>query len=106
MNYRQPTILDRLSDSAILKKIERQPKSTAGFKQLVRELGLHGAARQELSERLQRLINSGQLVQIDSDRYAIPKAAASKNVLVGKAEHASRWLRFCHSRCRYPRPAP
>jgi ribonuclease R len=84
LNYRQPTILDRLSDSAILKKIERQPKSTAGFKQLVRELGVHGAARQELSERLQRLINSGQLVQIDSDRYAIPKAAASKNVLVGK----------------------
>ena len=82
--HRQPTILDRFSDSAILKKIERQPKSTAGFKQLVRELGLHGAARQELSERLQRLINSGQLVQIDSDRYAIPKAAASKNVLVGK----------------------
>jgi ribonuclease R len=84
LNYRQPTILDKLSDSAILKKIERQSKSTAGFKQLVRELGLHGAARQELSERLQRLINSGQLVHIDSDRYAIPKAAASKNVLVGK----------------------
>jgi ribonuclease R len=76
--------LDRLSDSAILKKIERQPKSTAGFKQLVRELGLHGAARQELSERLQSLVKSGQLVQIDSERYAIPKAAASKNVLVGK----------------------
>jgi len=76
--------LDRLSDSAILKKIERQSKSTAGFKQLVRELGLHGAARQELSQRLQRLINSGQLVQIDSDRYAIPKAATSKNVLVGR----------------------
>jgi len=76
--------LDRLSDSAILKKIERQPKSTAGFKQLVRELGLHGGARQELSERLQSLVNGGQLIQVDSDRYAIPKAAAGKNVLVGK----------------------
>ena len=78
------TILDKLSDPAILKKIERQPKGTAGFKQLVRELGLHGAARRELSERLQRLVSSGQLIQVDSDRYAIPKAAASKNVLVGK----------------------
>jgi ribonuclease R len=76
--------LDRLSDSAILKKIERQPKSTAGFKQLVRELGLHGTARQQLSEHLQRLVSSGQLIQVDSDRYAIPKAAANKNVLVGK----------------------
>jgi len=76
--------LDRLSDSAILKKIERQPKGSAGFKQLVRELGLHGAARQELSERLQNLVSSGQLIQVDSDRYTIPKAAAGKNVLVGK----------------------
>ena len=34
-----------LSDSAILKHIARQPKRSAGFKQLVRELGLHGEAR-------------------------------------------------------------
>jgi ribonuclease R len=80
----QSTILDKLSDSAILKKIERQPKGSAGFKQLVRELGLHGAARNELSDRLQRLVSSGQLIQVDSDRYAIPKAATSKNVLVGR----------------------
>jgi len=76
--------LDRLSDSDILKKIERQPKGTAGFKQLVREMGLHGSARQKLSDRLQSLVSSGQLIQVDSDRYAIPKAAAGKNVLVGK----------------------
>jgi ribonuclease R len=76
--------VDRLSDSALLKKIERQPKGSAGFKQLVRELGLHGTARQELSELLQRLVSSGQLIQVDSDRYAIPKAAAGKNAVVGK----------------------
>jgi ribonuclease R len=78
------TNLDRLSDPSILKKIERQPKRTAGFKQLVRELGLHGAARGELSERLQNLVSRGQLVQVDSDRYAIPQPATSKNVLVGR----------------------
>jgi ribonuclease R len=83
-SYKLSTILDRLSDSAILKKIERQPKSTAGFKQLVRELGLHGAQRQALSDHLQSLVSSGQLIEIDSGRYAIPKAAASKNSLVGK----------------------
>jgi ribonuclease R len=76
--------LDRLSDSAILKKIERQPKGTAGFKQLVRELGLHGDARQQLSDRLKRLVSSNQLIEVESGRYAIPKAAAGKNVLVGK----------------------
>src|SRR5437899_1364929 len=73
-----------ISESAILKKIERQPKHTAGYKQLVRELGLHGEGRRELNERLKRLVASKQLVQVDSDRYAIPGAATGKNVLVGR----------------------
>ena len=73
-----------ISDSAILKKIEHQPKRTAGFKQLVREMGIHGEARRELSERLKHLVSSKQLVQVDSDRYAIPQAAAGKNLIVGQ----------------------
>src|SRR6266550_7097682 len=73
-----------LSDSAILKKIERQPKRTAGFKQLVRELGVHGDERQDLHDRLDRLARSGQLLKQDSDRYAIPQAAAGKNLIVGR----------------------
>jgi ribonuclease R len=73
-----------LSDSTILKKIERQPKRSAGFKQLVREFGLHGEERRELSERLQKLVKSGQLQQVDSDRYAIPQAASGKNIVVGR----------------------
>jgi len=78
-------ITDMLSESAILKKIERQPKRTAGFKQLVRELGLHGEARHELSEKLQGLVAGGQLIQVDSSHYAIPQAATTgKDVIVGK----------------------
>lgn len=73
-----------LSDSAILKLIARQPKRTAGFKQLVRELGLHGDQRRELNEHLQKLVSSGALIPIDSDRYALPQAAADKNVVVGR----------------------
>jgi ribonuclease R len=73
-----------ISESNILKKIERQPKHIAGYKQLVRELGLHGEARRELNERLKRLVASKQLVQVDSDRYAIPQAAIGKNVVVGR----------------------
>src|SRR3977135_2362513 len=73
-----------ISDSSILKKIERQPKRTAGFKQMVRELGVRGDGRRELSERLQRLVASGQLVQVDSDRYAIPQAVGGKNLAVGR----------------------
>jgi len=75
-----------LSDSIILNKIQRQPKQTAGYKQLMRELGLHGDQRKELSGRLQKMISAGQLVKMDSDRYAIPQAAAasSKNLIAGK----------------------
>src|SRR6266849_1881683 len=73
-----------LSDSAILKKIERQPKRSAGFKQMVRELGIHGDARRELLERLKHLVASGQLQQVDSDRYAIPQPVAGKNMAVGR----------------------
>ena len=53
-----------LSDSAILKKIERQPKRTAGFKQLLRELGVHGDARRELFERLKQMVAAGLLQQM------------------------------------------
>ncbi|PYX07984.1 MAG: ribonuclease R [Acidobacteria bacterium] len=73
-----------LPDSTILKKIERQPKHTAGFKQLVRELGLHGDERRELHDRLSHLVGGGQLLKLDSDRYAIPQVAAGKNLIVGR----------------------
>ena len=73
-----------LSDSAILKKIERQPKRAVGFKQLVRELGLHGEQRHELDDRLDRMVANGQLLKVDSDRYALPSPSAGKNAIVGR----------------------
>ena len=77
-----------LSDSTILKHIARQPKRSAGFKQLVRELGLHGEARAELDALLQKLVAAGELIQLNSDRYALPQAALSrkndKNLVVGR----------------------
>ena len=73
-----------LSDSVILKHISRQPKRSAGFKQLVRELGLHGDERHQLNEHLQKLVSTGQLLQSDSDRYAIPSAAPGKNMIIGR----------------------
>ncbi len=76
-----------LSDSTILKHIARQPKRAAGFKQLVRELGLHGEAREDLDAHLQKLVAAGELVQLNSDRYALPQPAAhknDKNLVVGR----------------------
>src|ERR1017187_9932351 len=73
-----------LSDSTILKHIARQPKRSAGFKQLVRELGVHGDARGELDTHLQRLVAAGELVQLNSDRYALPQPAPDKNLVAGR----------------------
>jgi ribonuclease R len=76
-----------LSESTILKHIARQPKRAAGFKQLVRELGLHGDARGELDTLLQKLVSASELVQLNSDRYALPQPAADKkdkNLVVGR----------------------
>ncbi len=76
-----------LSDSTILKHIARQPKRAAGFKQLVRELGLHGDTRGELDALLQKLVAGGELIQLNSDRYALPQPVAhknDKNLVVGR----------------------
>jgi ribonuclease R len=72
-----------LADATILKHIARQPKRAAGFKQLVRELGVHGDARRDLDSQLEKLVSSGQLIQINSDRYALPQHASDKNFVIG-----------------------
>ena len=73
-----------LSDSAILRHIARQPKKTASHKQLLRELGVKGEARRELTDRLHALVGKGELLQVDSERYAIPQATKGRNMLVGR----------------------
>src|SRR5947199_4329107 len=73
-----------ISDATILTHIARQPKRAAGFKQLVRELGLHGDARRELDALLQKMVARGTLIQSDSDSYALPQAAADKNLIAGR----------------------
>jgi ribonuclease R len=74
----------RLTDSAILNKIERQPNQSAGYKQLVRELGIKGESRNHLLAALQRLVDSGQLVKVDSNRYATRPDVKGKNMVVGR----------------------
>jgi ribonuclease R len=73
-----------LSDATILQHIARQSKRQAGYKQLVRELGLHGDERRELNDHLQKLVKTGALIPLDSDRYALPQAAADQNLIAGR----------------------
>src|SRR5262249_23859428 len=73
-----------LSDSAILKKIEQQPKRSAGFKQLVRELGLRGNERRELDEHRDWMDAGGLLLKGDSDRYALLANSAGENIVISR----------------------
>jgi ribonuclease R len=73
-----------LPESTILKHIAKQPKRTAGFKQLVRELGLRGDERRELDSLLQKMVARGTLLSVDSDRYALPAPSADKNLVAGR----------------------
>src|SRR5579864_7884133 len=74
-----------LTDQTILRHIERQPHHSAGYKQLVREMGLRGAERQQLAERLQALVKSARLIETGRDRYTLAaQAAASQNLIAGR----------------------
>jgi ribonuclease R len=74
-----------LNDQTILRHIERQPHQSAGFKQLVREMGLRGAERQQLAERLQALVKSARLIETARDRYTLAAhAAAQQNLIAGR----------------------
>src|SRR5271167_230431 len=74
-----------ITDQTILRQIERQPNRSAGFKQLVREMGLRGGERQQLAERLQALVKSGRLLETGRDRYTrAEQAAARQNLIAGR----------------------
>ena len=103
----------------MLRHIERLPGGRAGYKQLVRELGLGGGQeRRVLREQLGRLTGTRQLVQVDGEHWVIPQAgiceagptragisAAERNERHardsqrgpgrGAARSASRWVRIC-----------
>jgi ribonuclease R len=66
-----------MTDRELLRHIERLPGGRAGYKQLVRELGLGGGQeRRELREQLGRLTGSRQLAQVDGDHWMIRKESA------------------------------
>ncbi|MBM3773943.1 MAG: VacB/RNase II family 3'-5' exoribonuclease [Acidobacteria bacterium] len=58
-----------MTDSGLLDHIARLPHARANFKQLVRELGAKGAARQALELALARMVERGELVEPRPGQY-------------------------------------
>jgi ribonuclease R len=76
------------SDRDLLARIGRSSGGRAGYKQLVRELGLGGGReRRLLLEQLARLSARGSLVKADRDHWSLPQAAAAHtNLIAGRLD--------------------
>ena len=62
-----------MTDRELARHISRSSGQKAGYKQLVRELGLGGGAeRRELREQLDRMTQRGELVKLDREHWKIP----------------------------------
>src|SRR5271156_1844552 len=76
-----------MTDRELLHRIERSAGQRAGYKQLVRELGLGGGReRRMLVEQLDRLVARGELIKPDRDHWALPQAANRSNLLAGRLD--------------------
>lgn len=66
-----------MTDRELVARIARSPGSKAGYKQLVRELGLGGGReRRLLLEHLARLTAAGKLVKLEREMWGTPQAVA------------------------------
>jgi ribonuclease R len=82
-----------MTDRDLLARIAASPGRKAGYKQLVRELGLGGGReRRLLLEQLARLTVSGKLTQLDREQWGIPRPVASRaqgnrdNLIAGRLD--------------------
>ncbi len=73
------------TDRELLRRIERSAGRRAGYKQLIRELGLGGGReRRLLLEQLARMTARGELVKLDREQWGLP-SLDSEQVSAGKA---------------------
>jgi ribonuclease R len=67
------------TDRELMRLIERSPGHRAGYKQLIRELGLGGGReRRLLLEQLARITARGELVKTESEQWSLPAATPDK----------------------------
>lgn len=79
-----------MNDRELLGHIGRSAGGKAGYKQLVRELGLGGGReRRLLLEQLARMTARGDLVKTDKEHWSIPRrttGASRENLLAGRLD--------------------
>jgi len=73
-----------VNDQEILRYIGRQPRHTAGFKQMIHDLSVKGRERRALEGLLKELTRQRKLAPIGKDRWALPTASSSLNLVAGR----------------------
>jgi ribonuclease R len=72
------------TDHELIRRIERSAGRRAGYKQLIRELGLGGGReRRLLLEQLARITARGELVKTEFEQWALPGATLEKTARAG-----------------------
>jgi ribonuclease R len=75
------------TDRELIRRIERSAGRRAGYKQLVRELGLGGGReRRLLLEQLARITARGELVKTEFEMWAVPGATFDKTARAGRGD--------------------
>ena len=75
------------TDRELIRRIERSAGHRAGYKQLVRELGLGGGReRRLLLEQLARITARGELVKTEFEQWALPGATQDKTARAPRSE--------------------
>jgi len=68
-----------MDDRELIAHISRSAGAKAGYKQLVRELGLGGGReRRLLVEQLDRITARGELMKVDREMWSLPRPASSR----------------------------
>jgi ribonuclease R len=77
-----------MTDRDLIARIARSAGGRAGYKQLVRELGLGGGReRRLLLEQLERLTARGELAHLDREHWSLPQTRGSRdNLLAGRLD--------------------
>ncbi len=72
-----------ITDNEILRYIGKQSKHTAGFKQLIHDLGIRGRDRRTVQDTLRHMVRRKKLIAIGKERWGLPTSASSQNLVVG-----------------------
>ncbi len=99
-----------MTDRDLIRRIERSAGQRAGYKQLVRELGLGGGRdRRLLVEQLARLTARGQLIRLDRDHWTHSARAAQPtrdNLAAGRLDLHRDGYGFVRPEVQAGRAAP